>query len=272
MNMKKRSKRQSKPRKTAAGHRATAQPEAGKLARRNTGKLQAPDSDAAYLAAVHQKVVEKFHPQFLGCRAYFRLSEAMGGGLIETAGVGAGNFLVNQLQESDPLLGLAHNLALLAHGRAAWLTQRSVVQTDAHSLAVHLQGCERATSTFVQLMRAITENGQAKNPSARISIGQANVAHQQVVQNLQMHNGEQRKNDEQTRISEQGAVIDGEFVSAVTEGLEVIESRNPEKPTLDKEHGAKKRSGKGQGFKERAQTRRTVRRHRRIPKAGEGHD
>jgi hypothetical protein len=205
------------------------------------------------------QALAKFHPHFLGFHAYFQLSEAMGGGLLEGAGVGAGNFLVNQLRNSNPLLGLAHTLALLAHGRAAWLTQRAVVQTDPRSLAVHLQGSERATHTFLKLLDAINENGQTKNPGTKISIGQANVAHQQVVQNLRAQKG---NHDKQTGIRKKEPIIDAEIVSAVGEGPEIAASGNPQKSPLGPEHRPKNAGGKSTSFSERFNARREVRRQR----------
>ena len=246
--MKKRAK-QFKSKTVARGRKATARPEAGSLARYDSGQLQAPASKCLDQEVLQQKVIEKYHPHFLGFHAYFKLSDAMGGGLLDTAGLGAGNFIMEPLGETDPLLSLAHNLALLAHGRAAWLTQKSVAQTDARSLAVHLQGCERATSTFVHLMDAIAKNRQAKKPSAKISITQANVAHQQVVHNVQRLGGAQARDDEQTRMQ---PVVEAEAVSAVSEGIAGTEARNPPYPTLDEKHGAKERCGKGSLRHERA--------------------
>jgi DNA primase len=177
-----------------------------------------------------KETIEHFHPHFLGFRAYFKLSEAVGDHLLDTAGVGAGKFIVGRLHETDPLQGLAHTLALLAHARAAWLTHQAVGEKDVRSLAVHLNGAERATNTYMQLMKAITEHQNAKTPNAKISIKQANVAQQQIVQNI--GTGDKQPHDERTRI----APDIEEAVSPVAERAKFIEGRSPEKSTVGPEY------------------------------------
>jgi hypothetical protein len=196
----------------------------------------------------------------------------MGGELFETAGVGAANFLLDQAKGKDRLVRMAQTLALLAHGRAAWLTRQALSQTEPRCLSVCLQGAEKATSTFMQLTRAIGENGQPKNPSTKILIGQANVAQQQVVQNIPGQKGKQGDHGEQTRIEKNEPAIDAEIVSAVSGGIGVAEAGNPQKSPLGPEHRPKNAGGKSTGFSERFNTRRKVRRHRSISTIGKKHD
>jgi hypothetical protein len=153
-----------------------------------------------------------------------------------------------QMRAKDALERLAHTQILMAHARTAWLTKLATRQTDMKALAVILEACDRASSTFVKLMRATAEYRQPKTPPTTVSIGQANVAHQQLVQNIQGKEGKRIENDEQTQI---GPAIDTEAVSAITKGLEIPEGRNPAHTTLDEKHGAKECRGKGQGRQER---------------------
>ncbi|MGA7626560.1 MAG: hypothetical protein WB630_16000 [Candidatus Acidiferrales bacterium] len=234
------------------------EPSATTLVHHNTS-LQAASPVTSAPEVSQKSVMEKLHPHFLALHAYFGLSEAMGNGLLDTAGVGAGNFL--QAKGGNSLLQLAHTLALLAHGRAAWLTQRAAVQTDPRSLAVHLQACERATATFLQLMRAIDENRQLpafgdgrldKKTDSKISIGQANVGGQHLVQNIvKLELPPKEDSNEQTRFLK-GAVINDESLSAVPGGAQRPQSGHPKKSPVDKKHRTKNRKGKGAGRKKRA--------------------
>jgi hypothetical protein len=200
----------------------------GELARRDSEVLQA--AAPRELPKEQKETIEHFHPQFLGFRAYFKLSEAVGDHLLDTAGVGAGKFIVDRIHETDPLQGLAHTLALLAHARAAWLTHQAVGEKDVRSLAVHLNGAERATNTYMQLMKAITEHQNAKTPNAKISIKQANVAQQQIVQNI--GNGDKQPHDERTRM----APSNEEVVSPLAERPAFTEGIGPEKSTVGPEY------------------------------------
>ena len=84
----------------------------------------------------------------------------------------------------DALERLALSQMLLVHGRVAWLSKLLPAQADAGSLGVVSEACERALGSFLRLMRAFREYREPKNSSTTVSIGQANVAGQQVVQNL----------------------------------------------------------------------------------------
>ena len=214
-------------------------------------------------------ISEKLHPDLLCDLAYMRLSRCMGmtGDNLEAAVPAAFNFQ-QDMRPKDGLERLALSQALLAEGRATWLTKLATTLKDAKSLGIVLEACERATGTYMRLMGAIREYRQPSSQSTTVSI--ANVAHQQqIVQ--QVGNFEGRKNDEQTRI-ENGGIIDAEVVSSVAERTEVTEEINPQKAAVDTKLRAEKLTRKTPKRDERTQTRRAVRRHRRIPKAGEGHD
>jgi hypothetical protein len=256
--------------KTAPQFSIPNQPGPQTVVRRDTtDQLQPPSSKSLDQESTSQ-MLAKFHPDLLGELAYTCLTDSIfKGGEFNDASWSAPDEFQKEMRPKDPLERLALMQALLAHTRATWLSKLATTQKDVLAIRIACEAADRSSCTFGRLLRAIAEYRQPRNASPTVSIGQANLAHQQVVQN--MRNDEGRKNAEQTRIRNGGA-IDAEDVSAVEEGVEIATSDSSEDPTVDEKHGPKHSGGKGQGRKERAQTRRAVRRHRRIPKAGEEHD
>jgi hypothetical protein len=210
------------------------------------------------------------HPDIVGDLAYAGLTETMFmPEALRDASWHAPVQFQQQMHAKDALERLAHSQILMAHARTAWLTRLATRQTDVNALAIILEACDRASSTFVKLMRATSEYHQPKSPSTNVSIGQANVAHQQIVQNVQRQEG--RENAERTKMEGKGA-FDAGVISAVAQGVDIPEGRNPEKSTVEKEHGPNNSRGESRGIDECAQARGAFHRRRRIPKAGEGHD
>jgi hypothetical protein len=258
--------------KTAPQFSIPNQPGAGKLVRRSTtDELQAPLSNEPDQGVV-RKLIEKLHPDLLGDLAYERLSQCMGvsGELLDMATPAAFNFQ-QDMRPKDGLERLTLTQALLAHGRVAWLTKLATAQTNAHALGIIVEACERASGTFVRLVRALGEYRQPRNSSPNVSIAQANVAHQQIVQNVQIMEGKHKEDDEQTRINEKGAAINAEAVPVIQTGIEVAEGRNLANKTLEEKHGAKKPGRKIQGRDELAAARRAVSHRRRAAKVGQKH-
>jgi hypothetical protein len=145
---------------------------------------------------------------------------------------------------ADALERLALSQLLLAHGRTAWLTKLLTDQSDAQSFGVISEACERATGSFVRLMRAFGEYRRPFSSGTSVSIGQANLAHQQVVQNFPK--GEAgRKNGVRTRIAHKGTAF-AEALSADDEGPKVIAECHPEQAALEEKHGASNPRGKGE--------------------------
>jgi hypothetical protein len=187
------------------------------------------------------RVLERAQPFLLGEMVYIELAQRLMGGkeFVEIAGPGALSFL-EEMQPRSALERLALTQALLAHARAAWLTKLLTTQTDPHCFGTVAEACERAVATLTRLMRALMECRQPKSPSTTVSIGQANVAREQVVQNVRKQEGTQRENDEQTRNNERGRVIGAQAVPVVEKRAEVTESRNPGNATMGEKHGTKK--------------------------------
>jgi hypothetical protein len=211
-----------------------------------------------------------FHPDLLGDLAYAGLSESMSiTGELRDASWLAPTEFQKQMRPKDPLERLAHTQILMAHARTAWLSQLATRQKDVKALAIILEACDRASSVFAKLMRATSEYREPKSPTTTVSIGQANVADQQFVQNVR--NLHPRENNEQTRMEKKGA-IDAEVVPLVKKGIAIAASNGPKKPTVDQKLGTKECSRKSQGRHERVTARRAVGGHRHPAKTGERND
>jgi hypothetical protein len=121
----------------------------------------------------------KFHPDLLADVAYLNLASKISVEQLELA-LPAALIFQKQMRPRDALERLALTQVLMAHARTAWLTKVLVNQADPSHLAVISEATERTASTFARLMRAITDYRQ---PRTSVSIGQANLAQQQIVQN-----------------------------------------------------------------------------------------
>ncbi len=177
-----------------------------------------------------------------------------------------------QMCPKDALERLALTMVLMTHGRVAWLTTLATSQTDVPSIVAINEACDRASGAFVRLTRAIGEYRQPTNPGTAISIGQANLAQQQVVQNIQ--EVQERKNvDERTRIRRNSTAAGAEAAEtlpAIEQGAAVAPDRRLANPAVDEEHRPQKPGRKGANQQERPKTRRTVRRQRRAAETDEG--
>jgi hypothetical protein len=124
--------------------------------------------------------LSNFHPDLLADVAYFRLSEKLlPGDKLLAAAFGAGLKLQIQQRPTCALERLTLTQVLLAHGRVCSLTEQLAKQTAPGAIATISQAVERAARTFEQLLRAYR---QPRNSGAGYSIGQVNLAHQQVVE------------------------------------------------------------------------------------------
>ncbi len=246
------------------------QPGNQKLARRGSGPLQLPPSGRSAQDS-RTNILATVHPDSLADVAYLHLSNkmALGQEQLEMA-VPAVLSFQRQMRPKDALERLALTQALMAHGRVAWLTKLATSQTNVHALATINESCERASGTFVRLMRAIGEYRQPRDSSATVSIGQANLAHQQIVQNIQKQEARQEGNvDERTRIRANKAAASAEAISAVQERVAITPNRHLANPAVDEEHRPQEPGRKGSHQHERAQTWRKVRRHRQAAKTNE---
>ena len=204
------------------------------------------------------RLFEKAHPVTLASAAYIHFSGQMGlpQELAEATGPATLTFQ-EEMHPRDALERLALSQILLVHGRVAWLSKLLPAQVDAASLGIISEACERTLGSFIRLMRAIHEHREPKNSSTTVSIGQANVARQQIVQNL-MKEERREKNDEQTRIMRKTGAASPPPLPANEGRIALPADRHSAKPAVDKKHGAKNRRRKGAGSDECSPSRPTI--------------
>jgi hypothetical protein len=150
-----------------------------------------------------RETLEKMHPNFVGNLAYISLCEAMGitGDFLEAA-VPSSIAFQEQMRPLDPLEGLALTQALIAHARAAWLAKLAPTQKNPHALCMISEASGRASNTFARLMTAIQQYRRPAATTTTFSIGQANLANKQVVQNVLKQEGQEH--GDQTKIGQSG--------------------------------------------------------------------
>ena len=243
----------------------------GGLARRSSDQLQLPPSSKPNEDS-KSRVLAKMHPELLGDVAYLYLSNKMSPiqELLEAAGPGALS-LQEQMRPKDALERLALTQALLAHGRAAWLTKLLTRHTNAQSLAIISEACERAAGTFARLMRAIAEYRRPPNSSTTV-IGQANLAEQQVVQNIAKQELQEKNDDKRTKITTKGAAVTAEILPADAERAGVAADRHPTNAPVEEEHRTSNAGRKSQSQDECPKTRRAVCRSCRPQGTNEDND
>ena len=161
---------------------------------------------------------------------------------------------------------------LLVHGRVAWLSKLLPAQSDAASLGIVSEACERTLGSFIRLMRAIREHREPKNSSTTVSIGQANVAGQQVVQNLMKEERREKENDEQTRIMRETGATSTPPLPANEGRIALPADRHSTKPAVDKKHGSKNGRRKGASSDECSPSRPTISRRHSAAKGREKDD
>jgi hypothetical protein len=197
-------------------------------------------------------IANKLPPDFLGTAAYLLVAEKMslGPALLEAAGLGAMGFQ-EHMQSKDGLEGLAISQLLVTHGRVMWLSKLLTEQTNTKAITAISASIDSALSTFVRLMRALDEYRRPRAANTTVSIGQANVAGNQLVQNIQ-NQEVTPKYGNQTKSAPDQAAINTEIVPANTKGIAVTASDPQADKAVDQKHGTKKSGRKGSGGNERA--------------------
>ena len=109
---------------------------------------------------------------------------------------------------------------------------------------------DSGVSTFTRLMRTLDEYRRPQIANTTVSIGQANVAGNQLVQNIQNQETTARHGN-QTKIGLNRAPINAEVIPAHTRGIAVTPNSHPTNAAVDKKHGATKPRRKGSGSDER---------------------
>ena len=195
---------------------------------------------------------DKLPPEFPGTAAYLLIAEKMSLGpeLLEAAGLGAISFQ-EHMQSKDGLERLAISRLLVTHGRVMWLSKLLTEQTSTKAITAISASIDSALSTFVRLMRAIDEYRRPRGPNTSVSIQQANVASNQLVQNIENQEVEPKYGN-QTRIGLDRTAVNAEIVQANTKRITVTPSDHQTDKAVDQKHGTKKPRRKGSGSDERA--------------------
>ena len=175
---------------------------------------------------------------------------ALGPELLEAAGLGAVGFQ-DQIQSKDGLERWAISQVLVTHGRVMWLSKLLTEQTSTKAMATISASIDSALSTFARLMRALDEYRRPRGPNTSVSIGQANVASNQVVQNIQNQEATAQYGN-QTRTKPDAAPINTAILPANTKRITVTPSDPQTDKAVDKKHWTKKPRRKGSGSDERA--------------------
>ena len=99
----------------------------------------------------------------------------------------------HQMRPRDLLENLTLELLVVNHARALRLSQQACRQSDPKPAKLLHEACDGASGAFRRLMTAFYENRRPPRQRAAIAIDQANVANQQVVQNVKPHPGKKRQ-------------------------------------------------------------------------------
>jgi len=100
---------------------------------------------------------------------------------------------VHKMRPRDPLEKITLEQLIVNHARVLRLSQQACNQTDPESAKLFHEACDGASGSFRRLTTAFNENRKPPRQKASIAIDQANVANQQVVQNVTPNQEENRQ-------------------------------------------------------------------------------
>ncbi len=92
--------------------------------------------------------------------------------------------VIRRLAPQDPLEEMLAAQILWLHGRLAQLSRMSGAAPTINHVRIINEAADRAANTFRRHMLALAEYRSSKRGGNRLSIGQANVAEQQIVTNI----------------------------------------------------------------------------------------
>ena len=105
---------------------------------------------------------------------------------------------VHLMRPRDPLEKVTLEQLMLHHARVVRLSQQACRQTDPEPAKLFHEACDGASGSFRRLVSAFNENRRPRQKAA-IAIDQANVANQQVVQNVTPHQGKKRQTNKDSK-------------------------------------------------------------------------
>jgi hypothetical protein len=262
--MKKQSARKSSSRRPAPKHSA-----GGALIKRDTEQLQLspPKPDRA-------RILERAHPVMVAGVPYGLLTERLtadNGELCALAPLATLTF-IEEMHPRDPLERLALSQVLLTHARACWLTELMTRQTEAATLSSVSEAAERAATTLTRLTRSLREYRAPMTATVSIAqVGQANLGHGQVVQNvLNQEVPQKNKSVEQTSIASSGDTAEAKTLHTINERSAVTAGQHPANSAMAKELRPHNRRGKGTSRRKRTKARRKKRQSHCAAKTDDG--
>ena len=141
-----------------------------------------------------------------------------------------------------------------AHARLARLSAIAHNQEQRGNVQVVHDACDRAANTFRRQMLALAEYRRPAQPGSFVAIRQANVANQQVVQNVENHTFPNPNFRTPAASNEQGSAP--QALPPVGAGIEIPEGGGAKEQAVAGQHRPQDGSGKGPIETERGQVRR----------------
>jgi hypothetical protein len=141
-----------------------------------------------------------------------------------------------------------------AHARLARLSAIAHNQEQRGNVQVVHDACDRAANTFRRQMLALAEYRRPAQPGSFVAIRQANVANQQVVQNVENHTASSPNFRNPAASNEQGSATPA--LPPVAEGVEIPAGGGEAEQTVAGQHRPQDTRGKGPIETERSQARR----------------
>lgn len=148
---------------------------------------------------------------------------------------------MNAMKCRDPLEQTLVAQALLTHSRIVHLSNMACAATDPSAIEMLNDACDKASNTYRRQMLALQAYRQPKQP--HLAINQANIAHQQLVQNAA--GGEKNMTNEQGWQDEQPDTTHQKPPPLLAEsgGAEVPASGRGRSKAVAGKHGPAHRSG-----------------------------
>ncbi len=172
---------------------------------------------------------------------------------------------LNNMKPKDPIEEMLVMQAIWTHARVAKLSGLASQQSNLRALEIVNGTCDRAANTFRRLALALSEYRHPRSGDQFVAIRQANLADQQVIQNIENRN----LPDEKVTI-EKGSSVDGQettqkALSSQSNRPAILEGVNPPSEAVAVGHRPPDAGRKGEGQDERSSPRRTVSRGRGEP-------
>jgi len=223
------------------------------------------------------KRLSQIHAQMLGLFAYEGVSRTV----VNTESLRAGCGLnqdeftqvlsgvlpefVEAMKPRDALEKLALEQLMVHHARVLALSRQAAMNAEGDGVKVINEACDGASGSFRRLMTAFRDHRRPKDSGTSYTIGQANVAQQQVIQTVQNPELSRGKYDDQTRIGKQQEQAK---LPAQPTRAAIPASFDPAPATMASKYRPQDSRGKSARQPQRAEARRAFGCKNRAPKAG----